>query len=692
MAAFCLTPEFVDKFKKGLVSHEIDPFKLADMSSAERRAFLEKWVGKENSKEVNALFESKLLLKNQILGVENWAKKVAGLTPEAKRDIMAKIAKMQDVLNPKTEQAFLEDLVNKRLKVDVTMDEAKSLADLSKKTEESKAVLEAKIKSETAKNPDYLNSKDYKNSSEKWDYGYNQVNLENYFNELKLESKKIKLRENPFQKGFDVIKGIPGFMKSVVASLDNSYFGRQGIKTLYTHPVIWSKLFLKSWSDLGRQVFAKGKWYKSGDDAVLDSIKADIYSRPNALNGKYKAGGYGLDVLSEEAYPSSLPEKIPVLGRLFKASETAYNGAALRMRADLADNLIAKAEKMGVNTLDPEQAKGIGTLVGGMTGRGSLPLTEGQSKLANVAFFSIKFLKSNVDTLTMHQFEGKSTAFSRREARVNLMKIVATQATILTVATLLNPNSTDTDPRSTNFGKIKVGNAWIDISGGMSSLVTLASRLVPTYHNGELGFWKKTSAGWTNLGTKYGAQTPLDVFESFFEGKLSPFAAILRDVWKRQTYAGEPVTFQTEAGNLLPLSPISSLKLMQSSKGAEALIPILSEELGGSTTPTTPFKKSWALQPTQAQKAFKDKVGNDKFNQANNDFNVAYGEWYSTIQENPTYKSLSDAGKDSLNTKAKDTIQAQVFRAYNFYYKTPKKTVQEKIEARTVKTLLPSKK
>ena len=455
MAAFCLIKEQADKFKKGLKSGEISPEKMGEMTSAERRAYLEGFVGKENAKQVNALFESKLLLKNKKAGYISWAKKVAGMTVEAKRDMISRIERMQDVLSPEAEAMFLEDLAGKRLGIDISVKEAGTLAKLSKEAQD----LRTKAKEDGT----------FPTERDRLSYGTSQVALENYFNQLKLDSKSISFREHPGRKTFELVKESPGAVKSIVASLDNSFFGRQGIKTLYTHPRVWGRTFAKSWVDIGKEL--------RGKDAI-DAIKADIYSRPNALNGKYEAGGYGLRVLSEEAYPSTLPEKIPVFKRLYKASESAYNGAALRMRADLADLLIKKADEMGINTLDPKEAGGMGSLVSSMTGRGNLPLTPGQAKATNVLFFSIKFLKSNLDTLTAHQFDSKASAFVKGEARLNLLKIVGTTATILTVAKILDPNSVDEDPRSSNFGKVKLFGHWVDIPEDSQGFLLLQHELL----------------------------------------------------------------------------------------------------------------------------------------------------------------------------------------------------------------------
>ena len=64
-AAFCLTKQQVEKLKKAFTSKELNPDMLSDMTSEERHAKFSSYVGKTNATQVNALFESKLLLKNQ---------------------------------------------------------------------------------------------------------------------------------------------------------------------------------------------------------------------------------------------------------------------------------------------------------------------------------------------------------------------------------------------------------------------------------------------------------------------------------------------------------------------------------------------------------------------------------------------------------------------------------------------------
>lgn len=71
-------------------------------------------------------------------------------------------------------------------------------------------------------------------------------------------------------------------------------------------------------------------------------IKADLYSRPNAVNGKYRAAQIGLDDLT------GVKDK------------DIFFLETLKMKADLADKMIAEAESQGKDTSDPKVMKELG--------------------------------------------------------------------------------------------------------------------------------------------------------------------------------------------------------------------------------------------------------------------------------------------------------------------------------------------
>jgi hypothetical protein len=81
---------------------------------------------------------------------------------------------------------------------------------------------------------------------------------------------------------------------------------------------------------------------KSEDLNKGDLIKADLYSRPNATNGKYRIGRLGLDNLEEIK------------------SNDIFLLETLKMKADLADKVILDAESQGKNTLDPKIMQELG--------------------------------------------------------------------------------------------------------------------------------------------------------------------------------------------------------------------------------------------------------------------------------------------------------------------------------------------
>src|SRR3990167_9762653 len=128
--AFCLPKFESEKFIAALRGGKIVPEKLMVMSSAERRTYFESIVGKDNALEVNALFEQKLLLKDQKRGLVSWAKQVSGIKEATRRDLLSKIERMDKVLTPENERAFLNDLAAKRLGTEITFEEAAEITNL----------------------------------------------------------------------------------------------------------------------------------------------------------------------------------------------------------------------------------------------------------------------------------------------------------------------------------------------------------------------------------------------------------------------------------------------------------------------------------------------------------------------------------------------------------------------------------
>ncbi len=521
------------------------------MSSAERRAVFEKHLGAENAEPINAAFESKLLLKNRQAGFVSWAKKMLGENTPAGRDVISRVQRMENLLSPADEKAFLEDLAAKRLGTRVTSEEAQKIAGLSKAVSEAKEA-----------NPNSM------------EYGRAAVALRNYVGEL---SHRGGFRLTDVGK---IPENVAGMAKSIKASLDNSAIFRQGWKTLWSNPVIWQRNARKTFVDIVRQFGGKN---------VMDEIDAEIISRPtHDLMRRAK-----LDVGTlEEAFPSTLPEKIPVLGRAYKASEAAYTGFVRRTRADVFDKMIDIANKTGVD-LTPEELQSIGKMVNSLTGRGHLGRLEPAANAVNNLFFSPRFLKSQIDLVSQPLTGAGGSKFVRKQAALNLLKVISGTAAVLATAKAIKPDSVEQDPRSANFGKIRVSDTRFDVSGGMASIITLASRLATMSSKSSVTGKVNPLNARTRTGTpKFGAQTGKDVLYDFVENKASPATSVVLDLLKGQDREGNKPTVGSTARNLFEPMPITNFReLKNNPNSAPILLGLIADALGIATNTYAPPKK-----------------------------------------------------------------------------------------------------
>lgn len=556
MGNWCLPKTQVSAFKDAITSGRIDPERLAEMSTAERRSLFEKELGKDNARPINTLFEGKLLLKNRQQGYISWAKKVLGENTPAGRDVISRIQRMDKILSAPDEKAFLEDLASKRLGVDISFDEAKKIADRSRRVSDTQTAMQS--------------------GGDRMDYGHAVVDLRNYASELKNEANKLRLsdlKQQPLKALGKAAELAAGTAKSIKASLDDSALLRQGWKTLWTNPVIWQKNARKSFVDLARQF---------GGKEVLNEVDADIVSRPTfdlMKRAKLDVGAI------EEQFPTSLPEKIPLLGRAFKASEAAYMGFLRRTRADIFDKMIDIAKKTNVPLTDSE-LQSVGKMVNSLTGRGDLGRLEPAAGAINSVFFSPRFVKSHLDVLTQPLTGAGGSNFVRRQSAQNLVKMVAGTAAVLALARAADKDSVELDPRSANFGKIRIGDTRFDVTGGAASLFTLAARLA------SMSSKSSVTGEIKPLGGKEGQTSAKDVVYDFFENKLSPAASVVKDLLKGQDRQGKTPTLVGEARNLLEPLPVTNyLELKNDPNSAPILLGLMADALGVSVN-TYPFKQS----------------------------------------------------------------------------------------------------
>lgn len=579
--AVCLLPDKVQEFRDALKNKALDIRDLLTMSTEERTALLEKYAGKENAADVNKLFEQKLVLKNQLQGLKNWASKlgeVGRYSPDRVAEAQKAIAdwrsaQQERIMSPAETETFLNSLADKVIGTHISRDVAAKVFELSNAAEEAKTKV-------TEDMPD--------GSPERLAYGAAKVAADNYVSGIIKDADKLTLddlKQKPFATTLEAATKVASAAKELKSTGDISSILRQGLKIVFSHPTVWLKDAAGAFADTVKQGMVKGT-----DVHVRDALQADLASRRYAMDGTYKAMGLDTNV-DEELYPSQTAEKIPIFGRVTAATRAGYEGFLHRARADLADMYLDMAKSSGLDITDPDEIKPIGRMVNSMTGRGYTGSVS--STALNAAFWSPRMIKSDFDFLTAQSFQGafdkgvRPSSFVRKQAAYNLVRTIAGVAGVLALAKAVNPNSVTFDSRSTKFGKITVGGISYDVTGGSNTLIVLASRLIQNSEVTSTGKVEKLNTG------KFGAPKSSDIIWEFMSGKASPVASVALDIANRSGFGGTPLSPETEAVNAFAPFPIQNLMSATPQVGLpDAVAGEILDSLGVyETIPTTPVKK-----------------------------------------------------------------------------------------------------
>jgi len=360
---------------------------------------------------------------------------------------------------------------------------------------------------------------------------------------------EIKLMRKAFgQEAADAVKTHAGLFSSLVdlsnvprslmASFDVSAPFRQGLVAGARHPVLAAKNFGPMFRS-----FASEHYYQ----ALLD----EIHQRPNAE--LYDFAGVKFTELRgltskqrEEQFSSGYAERIPVVGHIVRASGRAYTGFLDKMRADMFDRQLELAKKAGVNVEDYTQLHGIARVVNTATGRGGLGPVESWAPALNAVFFSPRLIASRVSLLNPIWY-ATLPRYARAQAIRSMVQLGAAAGGILATGIYFG-GKVQSDPRSADFAKLRLGNTRIDELGGLQQYIRLTSQLA----SGKL--ISSTTGKTMTLGPGYGKLTREDIAKRFIVSKFSPPASFVDDLAKGTTFAGQPFSVkQAVVSRMVPL-------------------------------------------------------------------------------------------------------------------------------------------
>lgn len=386
--------------------------------------------------------------------------------------------------------------------------------------------------------------------------------------------------------------------RAMMTSLDLSATLRQGGFITLGHPV------------RGAKALFDGIRAARSDDRAF-GFEQDIASRPNASlytrakleltrSDSYKPS------LAEEQFMSRWADKMSVWigGGLIRGSQRAFTTTLNRIRADTFDAMV---ESLVQNRAAPTQLEleTIANFVNVATGRGRVRIGSKELTGLNTVFFAPKLVASRFQLLAGSPMWG-GTARTRMLIAEEYARFLTGTLAALGLLTFALGDEDDegeklkleTDPRSANFLRVKVGNAYIDPMAGLAQVtrlvttiatdekVTTTGKVRPTAPRGprlqnELADVRKMAArvGIDNVVSldglpeaqeiapvPYGGDNNFDVAMRFLRSKLAPVPAAAVNVFTGENMIGEPTTIIGEAAGLVaPLSFRDVDKIMRES-------------------------------------------------------------------------------------------------------------------------------
>ena len=350
-----------------------------------------------------------------------------------------------------------------------------------------------------------------------------------------------------WERALRVTREITSIPRALMASMDLSAVLRQGGILFVSHPI----RALKAMPDMLRAA--------KNNRAYFDLMQ-DIRERPNAQ--LYIQSKLGLtDVASpklsqlEEQYMSQWANAIPLVAH----SQRAYVYYLNRLRADSFDAMARTVTRNGVPT--PKQAMVISNFINVFTGRGAVPGKASEAiAMLNNLFFAPRYTLSRFQALTAQplRYAFRNDPTVAKLVATEYARALAGYAVVygLVGTALKDQAKVEWDWRSTDFGKIRIGNTRIDIMAGLAQPTVFMVRSAPEILG--LGKTKNARGQIMPLGGQkkpFSERSYTDVLQDFVRTKFAPLPAAYVNVKMGKKVTGETTDLGSELwGMVTPMS------------------------------------------------------------------------------------------------------------------------------------------
>jgi hypothetical protein len=444
-----------------------------------------------------------------------------------------------------------------------------------------------------------------------------------------------KSPENTVLENLGAIVNLPRTMLAGI--LDYSYALRHGGGMAISRNKRWREAFgtgAKSFLDEGLAIRTMDEIENARPAWLTDEVGQGLGFRTDNSGTLQPMPGQmrpGLDITPfeggklvdrEEAFVSRFTNLVPGVRMTARANITFLN----KLRANVYDDIVSTwPESMRT----PVRLKQLGKYINAATGRGDLGALNEASALLGNLFFSPRYLASLVQAPL---YMIRADPLIRKEAMKDMAAQFTGAATLLGLASVAGA-AVELDPRSADFGKIRVGNTRVDPWRGYQQI----ARLVAMIQSGET-----KSAG----GSIYGIDADEAILR-FFRTKLSPQAGFAVDAYYGKDLLDRPVEadFDNAWRRLAPLALQGLVEAIQEGPGEGIALSSLSLlGTGAQTYSSTGEQRNKAI----ADMGFTDPTTGE-----------ALTEWHklSSAQQKEAKErdpSLNDLTDPSPTTEARD--------------------------------------
>ncbi len=330
--------------------------------------------------------------------------------------------------------------------------------------------------------------------------------------------------------------------RAVLASGDLSATARQGLILGITHPTKVPRAFARQI----KSIFSEKLALQTDDVMRTDPLfkewtRLGGYTAP--LRKGARLGG------REESFMSSMAEKLPFVRRSERGFITYLN--ELRFGTFKAGRNAMVAQGAG-----DKELKLLTRFINLASGRGELPKSLEQfAPVLNTILFSPRLQASRLELpRQLGRMLLSKNPYMRKEAATVLVTFVGGGAAVVALA---NKGETELDPRSGDFGKIKIGETRLDIWTGYLQYIRFTAQML----TGE----RKSAYGNMNKAQRS------EIAWRFLQSKSSPAFGLLVDILKGETYMGDDLFTSTKdvvrsaRERLLPLALQDTMDAMEQS-------------------------------------------------------------------------------------------------------------------------------